>query len=200
MKNYRIKAILCFLFFSLFYCLLPKSSLAGQGTAIKVGDYFPNISLTGPFCLEDKKYLGLSERKAHSLSCIRAGFILVNCFSIYCPVCQAHAVKLNKLHDLVQGDNFISRNMKMIGIGMGNNSKEVAYFKKYFNISYPLIPDPDFKIHKALKEARTPLVVIIDKRLRPYKILTILDFAREPEKLIEDIRAELRKIKPAIKP
>lgn len=196
MKKYRFQNILCFLcFFSLFYCLLPENSSAGQDIAVKVGDHFPNISLTGPFCLEDKKYLGLSDRKVHSLSCIRAGFILVNCFSIYCPVCQAHAVKFNQLHDLVQRDNFISINMKMIGIGMGNNSKEIAYFKKYFNISYPLIPDSDFKIHKALKETRTPLVVIIDKRLRPYKILTILDFAREPEKLIEDIRASLRKIK-----
>lgn len=196
MKIYRFQNILCFLcFFSLFYCLFSSNSSAGQDIAVKAGDRFPNIQITGAFTLEDKKYLGLSDRKVHSLSCIRAGFILVNCFSIYCPVCQARAVKFNQLHDLVQRDNFISRNMKMIGIGMGNNSKELAYFKKYFNISYPLIPDSDFKIHKALKETRTPLVVIIDKRLRPYKILTILDFGREPEKLIEDIRASLRKIK-----
>lgn len=83
----------------------------------------------------------------------------------------------------------------MIGIGLGNNSKEVSYFKKYFNVSFPIIPDPDYKIHKALNETRTPLLAIIDKRTNPYKILTILDFTKEPEALIEDIRAEMRKIK-----
>ncbi len=196
MKLYRFQNILCFLcFFSLFYCLFSSNSSAGQDIAVKAGDRFTNIPLTGAFTLEDRKYLGLSDKKAHSLSDIRAEFILIEVFSIYCPVCQKYSTKFNQLYDLVQRDNFFKRNIRMIGIGMGNNSKEVSYFKKYFNILFPLIPDPDFKIHNALKKTRVPLIILLDKRSHPFNILTILDFTRDPEALIEDIRVSLRKIK-----
>lgn len=195
MKIYRFQNILCFLcIFSLFYCLFPENSSAGQDIAVKAGDCLPNIPLTGAFTLEDRKYLGLSDRKTHSFSDIRADFILIEIFSIYCPICQNNATKFNQLYDLVQKNNF-SNNIKIIGIGMGNNSKEVAYFKKYFNILFPLIPDPDFKIHNALKKTRVPLIILLDKRSYPFNILAILDFTRDPEALIEDIRVSLRKIK-----
>gem|GEM_PF-342461 len=181
--------------FILLCCLLPVNSLADKHTAVKSGDYFPNISLTGPLLLEDEKYFGLSTQKALSLRDIQAGFLLVEVFSIYCPVCQKHAAKFNKLYNLVQRDNFVGSNMKMIGIGTGNNSTEIAHFRKYFDVPFPLFPDPDFKVHAVLKKTRVPLVVIVDKRLLPYKILTILDFNKEAETLIGDIRAELHKIK-----
>lgn len=119
----------------------------------------------------------------------------MDCLSIYCPICQTHAVKFNQLYELIRGDRFISKNIKMIGIGLGNNSREVTYFKKYFNVSFPIIPDPDYKIHKALNETRTPLLAIIDKRINPYKILTILDFTKEPEILLKDIKTHLLKYK-----
>ena len=119
MKIYRFQNILCFLcFFSLFYCLFSSNSSAGQDIAVKAGDRFPNIPITGAFTLEDRKYLGLSDQKAHSLSDIRAEFILIEVFSIYCPVCQKYTTKFNQLYDLVQRDNFFKRNIRMIGIGM----------------------------------------------------------------------------------
>lgn len=194
-KDNILPNIFHFLLYLAMTCFLLRNSLADQRDVVKPGDHFPNILLTGPFCPEDKKYLGLSGQKSYSLNNTRTDFILAEVFSIYCPVCQKDAAKFNKLFTLIEGDNFINKNMKMIGIGAGNNSNEVLYFKKYYNILFPCISDPDFKIHKALKETRTPLVIIIDKRSQPYKILTILDFTKEPEKLIEDIRAEIRKIK-----
>ncbi len=83
----------------------------------------------------------------------------------------------------------------MIGIGLGNNSREVSYFKKYYNIPFPLIADPDFKIHKDLKETRTPLLALIDKRTKFFKISAILDFTKEPEILLNDIKTQLLKYK-----
>lgn len=177
-------------------CLLSKNSLASQYPAvIKAGDYFPDIPLSGSLAPGDEKYLGLLGR-SFSLSDIRAKVLWIEVFSIYCTICQKQAAKFNQLYELVQKDDFISRDMKMIGIGTGNNNKEVAYFREYYDVMFPLIADPDFKVHEALKKARTPLVILLDKRSRPYKILTILDPARPTETLIEDIRTELHKIKP----
>ncbi|OHE59983.1 MAG: hypothetical protein A2Z47_03390 [Thermodesulfovibrio sp. RBG_19FT_COMBO_42_12] len=197
MTGCRFQKILCFLcLFSLLYCFFLRNSFADRHDTVKAGDCFPNIPLIGQFCQEDKKYLCLSGRKAYSLSHIQADFILVEIFSIYCPICQKHADKFNRLHKMVQEDSLVSKNMKMIGIGAGNNDREIAYFRKYFNISFPLIPDSDYKIHKALKETRAPFIAIIDKRSKPYKILTILDFNKEPEILLKDIRTQLLKCKP----
>ncbi|MFZ5993445.1 MAG: peroxiredoxin family protein [Thermodesulfobacteriota bacterium] len=161
---------------------------------MKAGDSFPNIPLSGSLSPDDEKYLGLLGRKAFSLSDIRPKVLWIEVFSIYCAVCQKQTTKFNRLYELVQKDDFIRRNMKMIGVGTGNNNKEVTHFRKYYNVMFPLIADPDFKVHEALKKARTPLVILLDKRSRPYKILTILDPARPTETIIEDIQATLYKV------
>lgn len=179
----------------LFYCFLISISYADQHTAVKIGDRFPNISLTNQISIKDKKYLGLSNLKIYSINNIQSDFVLMDCLSIYCPICQTHAVKFNQLYELIRGDRFISKNIKMIGIGLGNNSREVSYFKKYYNIPFPLIADPDFKIHKDLKETRTPLLALIDKRTKFFKISAILDFTKEPEILLNDIKTQLLKYK-----
>ncbi|MEW6068126.1 MAG: redoxin family protein [Nitrospirota bacterium] len=175
--------------FLLFY-FITENSFAIQ-PSINAGDVFPDISMKGEFTAEDKKYLGFLDQKTYHLSNVKSDFLWIEIFSIYCPVCQKYADKLNTLSGLIQRDDFVNKNIKMIGIGAGNNNKEVEHFRKYFNVSFPLIPDPDFKIHKAMKETRTPLIVIVDKRSKPYKILVVQDFFKEPESLFEEIKTQL---------
>jgi thiol-disulfide isomerase/thioredoxin len=187
------KLVFCLPLFILSLCFILIESAQGKETAIKAGDALSDISLLCPFSHEDKQYLGFSNRKTYSLSCIRTDFVLINCFSIYCPVCQSHAEKFNRLYKLIHEDAYIKNNLKIIGIGFGNNKREVDYFRKYYNIPYPLIPDPEYKIHRVFKETRTPLLIIVDKRKNPYRISCILDFNKEPENLLEIIKKEIRK-------
>lgn len=192
--NYRFRKLVCFVSFIILFLYSLPYGIFADTYSIRKGNSFPNISLEGPFFQNDKRYLGLSEKKVYSMNNIRAEFVLIEFFSIYCPVCQTNADKFNRLHKLMEKDNLIDRKMKMIGIGIGNNNNEVEYFKKYFSIQYPCMADPDFRIHKSLNEPRTPLLIIIDKRTTPYKIVSVLDLSMEPESLIKYIRDEIHNI------
>ena len=120
-----------------------------------------NLKFEAPENLADKKYLGLHDGPTFKLPQISAKFIIIEIFSMYCPICQRDAPVVNELHDLTLKVPSLQDNIKIVGIGVGNTPYEVSVFKKKFNVSFPLIADDNFLIQKALTEnIRTPTFLV----------------------------------------
>lgn len=118
-----------------------------------------------PALASERQYLGLSEDTPFRLPQIRAQVIVVEVFSMYCPICQAGALDVNRLHNLIESNPRLRGDVKILGIGIGNTPYEVDIFRKKYRIAFPLVPDPDAAIRKSSAEIfRTPTFVVLEKK------------------------------------
>lgn len=150
------------------------------------GMILPQFKLDATEAEEVKQYLGLKNLKSFPLSQIPANLILIEVFSLYCPICQKQAPIANTIYNFIQNNPKLRKDIKMIGIGAGNNLKEIKAYKTQFRVSFPLFSDADFSIHKKMGEPRTPFTILVN---RNGKIL-FTHFG-----VVEDVDAFIRKIR-----
>ena len=122
-----------------------------------------DIPLPGPSSEADAAYLGLEESTdAFRMDQIKAGVLVVEVFDMYCRFCQGMAPKVDEVYELNLRSGFASE-VKMIGIGRMNTALEVATFKEKYSVKFPLFPDNDLSITKALQaqDEGTPHFIVI---------------------------------------
>jgi len=112
--------------------------------------------LSAPITEIHKQYLGLSSDKDFSLGQIKAQVVILEIFSMYCPICQRGAEGVNALFRLIQSKPALKDKIKIIGIGAGNSTFEVDFFREKYSIEFPLFSDTNFLIHKKVGQVRTP--------------------------------------------
>ena len=125
------------------------------------GEGLPVISLPVPKDPEERNYLGLSGSGLFKIPQIKAKAVIIEFFSMYCPICQKDAPGVNELYRLIEKNPDIKNKVKLIGIGAGNSPYEVGVYKKTYDVPFPLFPDKDFVIHQACGEVRTPYYIVV---------------------------------------
>ena len=122
-------------------------------------DVLASIELLVPQDQSAKNYLGLTEGESFTISQIETQVVIIEIFNMYCNNCQNEAPRVNELYQAVNNDANLKGTIKMIGIGVGNTPLEVEVFKKTYGVPFPLFPDEDYSIHKAIGEVRTPYFI-----------------------------------------
>lgn len=146
----------------LVFCILSGLSCykAYGAEPISCGLNLPEFTMDALDPTQARQYLRLENPKRFSISQIPAKLVLIELFSLYCTVCQRHAPTANKLYRCIQRDSVLCEDIKMIGIGTGNNQREVSFYKTKFRVRFPLFTDPNFDIHKKFGEPRTPFTIL----------------------------------------
>jgi thiol-disulfide isomerase/thioredoxin len=150
-----MKRILTYLLLLTILLFLCDPAIAENKTPLK-GDVLPELVLPIPQDLSQKTYLGLTSGDTFQISDIKGSVAIVQILSMYCPHCQREAPRINAFYDKIENDAALKGKVKLIGIGVGNSVFEINFFKKKYNVPFPLFPDPDFIFHKKIGEVRTP--------------------------------------------
>ena len=125
------------------------------------GEKLPDINLTIPKNSDEKIYLGLSGEGVFKTSQVKAQAVLIKIFNLYCQTCQSTAGIMTEIYEQIENNPDLKGKIKLIGIGAGNNLSEIEVFKQNHNISFPIFPDEDFTIHKALGEVKNPFFIAV---------------------------------------
>ncbi len=121
---------------------------------------FPDLPLTGTLTPEQTAYLSPSGT-AISPSSVKAEYLFVEVFSMYCPICQRDAPSVNALYKKVVA-SALGKRVRFLGIGVGNTPFEVDFYRKKFEVPFPLFEDPSYAYHEALGEVGTPAFYLVD--------------------------------------
>lgn len=158
---------------ALLFLVLLWAGLA-QAAPAKVGETLPDLEIKGAVSAKAAAYLGLPQGKAgFRLSEIKATFVLIEIFSMYCPYCQGEAPQVNRLHALLTKSPQ-ARTIRLIGIGAGNSDFEIEYFRDTYAVTFPLFPDGDFRVHKAVGQVGTPTFILVSSAPQAGKLKVLL--------------------------
>ena len=185
----KLPLLLRSLFLScLFMILLYGTGSVARAEGFAPGCPFPVFTLPAPESPQVQSYLGLKAMEPFTLADVRSKIILVEFLSAMCTQCIANAPTLNRLYKVIQEDSALSKDVKIIGIAIGNSKTELAAFKKNSKVPFPIFLDENLAIAEVVELAGTPTMVLVSKNGET------LSCHRGPIKDFDGFLKELRKI------
>ena len=152
-------ALGCCLALVLCFCAAPLFAEAEP----KVGQVLGPVKFAQPLTDEDAKYLGLPKVEEFTIKDVKAPYILIEQFNNMCPHCMHQAPILDNLYNLVQQDAALKDKVKFMSVGQGNDATQAKMWKAFQKVPFPVIPDPNSTLGKALNFTPYPVSMLVDK-------------------------------------
>ena len=81
---------------------------------------------------------------------------------------------------------------KVVGIAVGNTAGEIQQYNKEFKVSYPVLSDYSFAVHKALGNVRVPFTIFVKRDVRGQYVVVathqgVYDSAEEVMKTLQAV-------------
>ena len=135
----------------------------GKKKFLSEGEMLPQFTLSEPLGKAEQTYLGLKNRQPFEISQIPAKLILIELFEVNCGICSEQAPMNNKLYKMID-HNKLSRDIKMIGIGAGNNVKQLGVYKKKKKVPFPLFTDKKYEVFRKVGKPGVPFHILVDQK------------------------------------
>jgi thiol-disulfide isomerase/thioredoxin len=147
---------------ALVLCFCASPLLAEEKEPV-VGQVLGAVQFNAPITAGDATYLGLAKPGPFTIKDVKSPYILIEQFNTLCPHCLHQAPLLNQLYNVVQQDAALKSKLKFMSVGQGNNEMAVKAWKVIQKVPFPVVPDPNSALGKALNFTPYPVSMVVDK-------------------------------------
>jgi thiol-disulfide isomerase/thioredoxin len=175
---------------SLLFTLLCCSVSGSLAEGLAPGSQLPQFTLPAPDSTQAQSYLGLKAMGPFSISDVRSKVLVIEFMSTTCTQCVANAPVVNRLYKVTQEDAALAKDVKIIGIAIGNDKMQIDAFKKGAKVSFPILPDDTLAIGAAVDIPGTPTMVMVSNsgKVLSSHVGVIKDF----DALLKELRGVLK--------
>jgi peroxiredoxin len=138
-------------------------ALAAPGACAELpdaGDTLAPFPIVAPPAQADRDYLGLGGGETFTLADVKAELIVLEFSGVYCPICHEQAPGVRSLFKRLQRAGLSGR-VKLFSVAGGSTQMEVDQVHGLYKAEYPILCDPDFAVHAALNEPKTPFTMVL---------------------------------------
>lgn len=144
------------------------------------GGVLPDMTFQAPPVDRDRTALGLGDAPTFRLADLPARVWVVEVIGVYCQFCHEQLPGMNKLAKRVQKAGLAGK-VRMLALAAGGTPAEVENLQQSAGgYAFPMVPDDNYPLHKALGEPKTPFTLVIgpDGKVAYAHLGVVQDFDR----------------------